>query len=90
MNASENNMNVQVKALGLDGLKVLNSQGQIVTEIEVGPASNLLMPIKVSADVGANEAGNYPIHFDVVAHEMSGDELITRTREEKSTFIIPR
>jgi polyferredoxin len=90
MNASENNMNVQVKALGLDGLRVLNSQGQVVTEIEVAPASNLLMPIKVSTDIGVNDPGNYPIHFDVIAQEMSGNEMITRTRDEKSTFIIPR
>ena len=90
MNASENSMTVQVKALGLDGLKVLNSQGQVVNDIEVGPASNLLMPIKVSTEIGVNEPGNYPIHFDVVAHEKSGDESITRTREEKSSFIIPR
>ena len=90
MNASENNMNVQVKALGLDGLRILNSQGQVVTEIEVAPASNLLMPIKVSTDIGVNGPGNYPIHFDVIAQEMSGNEMITRTRDEKSTFIIPR
>ena len=90
MNASENNMNVQVKALGLDGLKVLNSQGQVVTEIEVAPASNLLMPIKVSTETGVNQPGNYPIHFDVIARELSGNEIITRTRDEKSTFIIPR
>ena len=90
MNASENNMNVQVKATGLDDLKILNSQGQIVTEIEVGPASNLLIPVKVSTTVGAHEPGNYPIHFDVIARELSGNEIITRTRDERSTFIIPR
>ena len=90
MNASENNMNVSVKATGLEGLKILNSQGQVVTEIEVAPASNLLMPIKVSTDIGVNKPGNYPIYFDVVAQEMSGNELIARKREEKSAFIIPR
>jgi hypothetical protein len=26
----------------------------------------------------------------VIAREMSGNEIITRTRDEKSTFIIPR
>jgi hypothetical protein len=90
MNASENNMNVSVKATGLDGLQILNSQGKVVTEIEVAPASNLLMPIKVSTDIGVNQPGNYPIHFDVVAQELSGNEMIARKREEKSTFIIPR
>ena len=90
MNASEHNMNVQVQASGLPDLQILNSQGQLVTEIKVGPASNLLMPIKVSTAIGVNESGNYPIHFDVLAQELSGDGMIIRTREEKSSFIIPR
>ena len=83
-------MNVQVKASGLPDLRILNSQGQLVTEIKIGPASNLLIPIKVSTAIGVNEAGNYPIHFDVLAQELSGDGVIARTREEKSSFIIPR
>jgi hypothetical protein len=83
-------MKVQVTASGLGDLKILNSQGQVVSDIEVGPASNLLMPIKVSTAIGANEPGNYPIHFDVVAQELSGNEMIARKRDEKSTFIIPR
>lgn len=90
MNASENTMNVQVKATGLADLNILNSQGQLVKEIEVGPASNLLIPIKVSAAIGVNESGNYPIHFDVIAQELSRNKVITRTRDEKSSFIIPR
>jgi cytochrome c oxidase accessory protein FixG len=90
MNASENTMNVQVKATGLADLKILNSQGQFVKEIEVGPASNLLIPIKVSAAIGVNASGNYPIHFDVIAQELSRNKVIIRTRDEKSSFIIPR
>ena len=90
MNASENSMQVQVNARGLPDLTILNSQGQVVTDIEVGPASNLLIPIKVSATTGANKPGNYPIFFDVIAQEMSGNTLISRTRDEKSSFIIPR
>jgi polyferredoxin len=90
MNASENKMQVQVTASGLEELKVLNSQSQVISDIEVGPASNLLIPIKVSTAIGINEPGNYPIHFDVIAQELSGSEMITRKRDEKSTFIIPR
>jgi polyferredoxin len=90
MNASENEMTVQVKATGLDDLKILNSQSQIVADIKVGPASNLLMPIKVSTPIGAHGPGNYPIYFDVVAKEMSSKEIVTRKRDEKSAFIIPR
>jgi polyferredoxin len=90
MNASENNMNVQLKASGLSDLRILNSQGELVTEIAVGPASNLLIPVKVSTNVGAHEPGNYPIHFDVIGKEVSDSELITRNRDEKSSFIVPR
>ena len=90
MNASEHPMKVQVKATGLDNLKILNSQGKEITEIEVAPASNQLIPVKVSTDIGANQSGNYPIHFDVTAEELAGNQTLTRTRDEKSTFIIPR
>jgi polyferredoxin len=90
MNASEHNMNVRVKATGLDDLRILNSQGQVVNEIAVGPASNLLIPVKVSTTIGAHEPGNYPIYFDVIGQEISGNEMITRTRDEKSSFIVPR
>jgi polyferredoxin len=90
MNASENAMKVRVKATGLNDLRILNSQGQEITEINVGPASNQLLPIKVSTNIGQNDSGNYPIHFDVTAQEQAGNEVITRTRNEKSSFIIPR
>jgi len=90
MNASEHPMKVRIKAMGLDDLKILNSQGREIQEIDVASASNQLLPIKVSTTIGQNESGNYPIHFDVVAQELSGDEMIIRTRDEKSTFIIPR
>ncbi|MFM6922470.1 MAG: FixG Ig-like domain-containing protein, partial [Polynucleobacter victoriensis] len=90
MNASEHPMKVQVKATGLDNLRILNSQGKEITEINVGPASNQLVPVKVSAEIGANPTGNHPIHFDVTAQELLGDKEVVRTRDEKSTFIIPR
>ena len=90
MNASEHPMKVRLKATGLDDLKILNSQGKEIQEIEVAPASNQLMPIKVSTTIGLNNSGNYPIHFDVTAQELVGDKEVIRSREEKSTFIIPR
>ena len=58
--------------------------------IDVAPASNQLLPIKVSAQIGQNESGNYPIHFDINAQEQDGEKIITRTRDEKSSFFIPR
>jgi polyferredoxin len=90
MNASEHSMKIQVKASGLDGLRILNSQGKEITEIDVSPASNQLLPIKVSTAIGKNDPGNYPIHFDVIAQEMVGDQVVVRARDEKSSFIIPR
>ena len=90
MNASEHLMKVRLNATGLEDLKILNSQGKEISEIEVAPASNQLMPIKVSTTIGQNSSGNYPIHFDVTAQEMVGGKEVIRTRDEKSTFIIPR
>jgi len=90
MNASEHPMKVRVKAIGLDDLRVLDSQGKEITEVHVNPASNQLLPIKVSTTIGQNLSGNYPIYFDVVGQELLGTKVVFRTREEKSTFIIPR
>jgi cytochrome c oxidase accessory protein FixG len=90
MNASEHSMVVQVRATGLDNLKILNSQGKEITAIDVGPASNQLLPLKVSTTIGQNSPGNYPIYFGVTAQEIVGNQSITRVRDEKSSFIIPR
>jgi len=90
MNASEHALKVQVKATGLADLRIVIFQGLEVTEIDVGPSRNQLLPIKVSTNIGQNNPGNYPIHFDVIAQERIGGEVITRIRDEKSSFIIPR
>jgi cytochrome c oxidase accessory protein FixG len=90
MNASEHSMVVQVRATGLDNLKILNSQGKEITAIDIGPASNQLLPLKVSTTIGQNSPGNYPIYFGVTAQEIVGNQSITRVRDEKSSFIIPR
>ena len=90
MNASEHAMKVRVKASGLEDLKILDSQGREITEIDVGPASNQLLPIKVSTEIEENDSGNHIIYFDVIAQEFADNKIIIRTRNEKSTFIIPR
>ena len=90
MNSSEHPMAVSLKAKGLEDLLILNSQNKEITEIKVEPASNLLMPIKVSSKLGKITAGNYPIHFLVDAYEAEDDSRrILRQRDEKSIFIIP-
>ena len=90
MNSSEYPMKVSLKALGLEDLKILNSQGKEIEQIEVAPASNQLLPIKLSTMIGSNESGNYPIHFNIEAQEFVGSKTLIRKRYEKSTFIIPR
>ena len=90
MNSSEYPMTVTLKAEGLNHLSILNSQGQVVENIKVAPASNQLIPIKVSSLIGENEPGNHPIHFDVSAQEIRKNKTIVRKRHEKSTFIIPQ
>ena len=91
MNSSENLMKVSVVANGLKGMHVLNSQGQEVGEILVGPSSNVLIPMKVRVLIEDAEKGTHPIHFDVQAKEQAqnGSEVL-RVRDEKSSFIVPR
>ena len=90
MNASEYPLKVSIRAKGLEDLMILNSQGNEVKEIIVEPASNQLLPVKVSAKIGQDAPGTYPIQFDVSAQEQDGAKLIMHTRDEKSSFIIPR
>ena len=90
MNASEHPLKVSMQAKGLEDLMILNSQGNEVKEIIVEPASNQLVPVKVSAKIGQDAPGTYPIQFDVSAQEQDGAKLIMHTRDEKSSFIIPR
>ena len=89
MNSSEFPMQVNLKANGLENLKILNSQGKEIEQIQVAPSSNQLLPIKVRTLVGENEPGNYPIVFDIEAQEQAVNKTILRQRHEKSTFIIP-
>ena len=83
-------MKVRVKAKGLDGLTILTSQGQELGEIALDRASNQLLPIKVSSVLGQTDPGNYPIRFEVEAMELTPSKEVLRTRDEKSTYIIPR
>ncbi|BDX21043.1 ferredoxin [Polynucleobacter sp. TUM22923] len=90
MNASEHPMRVELKALGLEALTILDSKGKEITQFTVDAASNQLIPVKVSTDLDANKPGNYPIYFNIAAQEIIQDQSIERVRNEKSTFIIPR
>jgi cytochrome c oxidase accessory protein FixG len=91
MNSSENPMRVKIQATGLPNLQVLNSQGKEVTEVVVNSSSNLLMPVKVRVAIGDVPTGHHPIHFEIQGQEEGqfASEK-PRTREEKSSFIVPR
>jgi polyferredoxin len=91
MNSSENAMRVNFKVTGLPNLEILTSQGKPLTDILVQASSNQLIPIRVSSSLGETNPGNYPIHFEVEGVELNkGNDSVTRLRDEKSTFIVPR
>jgi cytochrome c oxidase accessory protein FixG len=91
MNSSENAMRVNFKVTGLPNLEILTSQGKPLTDVLVEASSNQLMPIRVSSPLGKANPGNYPIHFEVEGVELNkGNDSVTRMRDEKSTFIVPR
>ena len=91
MNSSENAMRVNFKVTGLPNLEILTSQGKPLTNVLVEPSSNQLIPIRVSSPLGETNSGNYPIHFEVEGVELhKGNDGVTRLRDEKSTFIVPR
>jgi cytochrome c oxidase accessory protein FixG len=91
MNSSENAMRVNFKVTGLPNLQILTSQGRLLTDVLVDPSSNQLIPIRVSSPLGETNSGNYPIHFEVEGVELhKGNDGVTRLRDEKSTFIVPR
>ena len=91
MNSSENALQVNFKVTGLPNLEILSSQGRPLRDILVEPSSNQLIPIRVSAPLGEMNPGNYPIHFEVEGVELhKGNDGVTRLRDEKSTFIVPR
>ncbi|MBU3541865.1 cytochrome c oxidase accessory protein CcoG [Polynucleobacter sp. MWH-Loch1C5] len=91
MNASENVMQVKVVAKGLPDIQVLDSQGQLVNQLSVGPASNLLLPVKVRVGIEDVQKGTHPIHFEIRAEEVGAHASgAMRERVEKSSFIVPR
>ena len=88
MNASEHPMKIEVKVSGLPELQVLDGAGKPVAEFTVGPASNVLLPLKVRIPNDAASAGAHTIYFDIRGEEFGTQQ--PRLRDEKSSFIIPR
>jgi len=91
MNASENPLQVSLKASGLPEMKLLNSQGKAIEMLNVAAASNLLIPLKVRVEIDNVKPGTYPIRFSVEAREQGkGAASKAILSNEKSSFIVPR
>ncbi len=86
MNSSESPMRVDIKATGLPNIAVLDTGGKIIHNVVIAPASNLLIPVKVSVAINGVRSGAHPIQFEFRGQE--GDRV--RSRDEKSSFIVPR
>lgn len=86
MNSSESPMRVDIKATGLPDIAVLDAGGKVIHSIAIAPASNLLIPVKVSVAINEVISGSYPIQFEFRGQE--GEHI--RSRDEKSSFIVPR
>lgn len=90
MNASENTMEVDLTASGLDNMKLLGSHNKEISHFTVAPASNLLVPLKVRVMLDDVEEGKYPLTLSVKAtlHGKGADDTVY-TREEHTNFIVP-
>ena len=86
MNSSESPMRVDIKATGLPDIAVLDSSGKVINSVVIAPASNLLIPVKVSVAINEVISGSHPIQFQFRGQE--GEQI--RSRDEKSSFIVPR
>lgn len=86
MNSSEFPMEVEIKAIGLPDIAVLDTSGKVINNVVIQPASNLLIPVKVSVTINQVLSGSHPIQFQFRGKE--GERI--RERDEKSSFIVPR
>ncbi|MFM8256641.1 MAG: cytochrome c oxidase accessory protein CcoG [Polynucleobacter sp.] len=86
MNSSESPMRVDIKATGLPDIEVLDSGGKVIHSVVIAPASNLLIPVKVSVAINEVISGSHPIQFEF--RGLEGEQI--RSRDEKSSFIVPR
>jgi polyferredoxin len=80
MNASERPQRLAVAVQGIDGITISGPD-----RFDVDGASNRAVPLVVHVPPGAGTPGINPIR--VVVRSLDDDRL---TRDEKSTFIIPR
>ena len=85
MNASEHPIRVTITAEGMPELDVQGGSGESTT-LELPPAANRLLPVRVRRPADDAAPGSHKIRF--VIHADSGsDSLVLR---EPSSFIVPR
>ena len=91
MNASENAMQVSIKASGLPNMQLLDSSGQKINTVTIAATSNLLIPVKVRIGMDEAKPGTHTISFTAEGQEHGTHaDLAVRMRDEKSSFIVPR
>ena len=85
MNASEQPMRVTITAEGMPQLDVEGGRGESTT-LELPPAANRLVPVRVRRPADDATPGSHKIHFVIQADHGNGS-LVLR---EPSSFIVPR
>ena len=85
MNASEQPVRVTITAEGLPQLEVQGGRGESTT-LELAPAANRLLPIRVRRPADDVGAGSHKIRF-VIQADSGSESLVLR---EPSSFIVPR
>ena len=85
MNASEQPMRVTITAEGMPELDVEGGRGESTT-LELPPAANRLVPVRVRRPADDATPGSHKIHFVIQADHGNGS-LVLR---EPSSFIVPR
>ncbi len=86
MNTTEQAMYVTVRAEGLEGLKAESGNSGGPVTLELAPASNSLLPVRLILPVDDAQPGPHAIRF-VVDANARGKKT---TLDEASSFIVPR
>ncbi|VCU68370.1 Ubp3 associated protein Bre5 [Pigmentiphaga humi] len=84
MNVTEQAQHLRLDVQGLPELRAQGLDGSV--GIELAPASNRLVPIRVSLPVGQAQPGTHRIEFVVHADGNGGKPTVL---QEKSSFIVP-
>jgi cytochrome c oxidase accessory protein FixG len=79
MNATEATQRFRISVDGLPGLSIASEQ-----DVTVESTESRWVAVRVQAPFEGAPAGSHPIHFDIVAQDISGKV------SEKSVFIVPR